>query len=213
MDQIDALHSLDPFWILKAIYSLITGGANGSASLAADFSVSVSNFFHILPYQLINFFAKYIVFSFFISIAFIVILVIYVRRFSSIKRKIMGKILPAEGEAKESNKDEKELINPKWQLVEKHISSENPSDWKLAILEADIILNELLESMALPGESIGEKLKAVEKSDFTSIEEAWEAHKIRNAIAHEGSDFMITDREAKRVIGLYHTVFDEFDII
>jgi len=36
---------------------------------------------------------------------------------------------------------------------------------------------------------MGDKLKAVEKSDFNSIELAWEAHKARNMIAHEGSDF------------------------
>ena len=124
----------------------------------------------------------------------------------------MDKIMPVGGESN-SHADEKEMVNPKWQLVQSHINSLNQSDWKLAILEADIILAELLESMALPGDSVGEKLKAVEKSDFTSIDEAWEGHKIRNAIAHEGSDFLITEREAKRVISLYHTVFDEFEII
>jgi hypothetical protein len=62
-------------------------------------------------------------------------------------------------------------------------------------------------------ESIGEKLKVIEPSDFTNIENAWEAHKIRNQIAHEGSDFMINEREAKRVIGLYETVFREFEYI
>jgi hypothetical protein len=74
-------------------------------------------------------------------------------------------------------------------------------------------LAELLESLSLPGDSIGEKLKAVEKSDFDSIDEAWEGHKIRNAIAHEGSDFLITEREAKRVISLFKKVFSEFEII
>jgi transposase len=62
-------------------------------------------------------------------------------------------------------------------------------------------------------ESIGEKLKSIEPSDFTNIENAWEAHKIRNTIAHEGSEFLINEREAKRVIGLYESVFREFEYI
>ena len=103
--------------------------------------------------------------------------------------------------------------NKKWNLVQEHISSDDPNKWKLAILEADIILSDLLDTFQLPGESIGEKLKAVEASDFTNIENAWEAHKIRNAIAHQGSEFLITQREAKRVIGLYQTVFEEFKIV
>jgi hypothetical protein len=56
-------------------------------------------------------------------------------------------------------------------------------------------------------------MKSIEKSDFNSIDMAWEAHKIRNSIAHEGSDFLLNQREAKRVIGLYEIVFREFRYI
>jgi hypothetical protein len=63
------------------------------------------------------------------------------------------------------------------------------------------------------GETIAEKLKAVEPSDFITIESAWEAHKIRNVIAHEGADFILSEREARRIIDLYRAVFKEFGII
>lgn len=212
IDQIDALHSLDPFWIIRVVYDLFTGGANGSASSAAKASIALSNFFHDIPYFLVNFFARYAVLSVFLSIAFLILSIIYINKFLAIKKKIMDSIIPVGGEV-ESTVGEKEFVNPKWQQVERHINSLNQSDWRLAILESDIILSELLDSMALTGESIGEKLRAIEKSDFNSLDEAWEAHKIRNAIAHEGSDFLITEREAKRVISLYKKVFDEFEII
>ncbi len=106
-----------------------------------------------------------------------------------------------------------EFVNPKWQKVIEHINSSNPSDWKLAILEADIILDEMLDKMGYHGETIGEKLKMVEPSDFTTLNSAWEAHKVRNAIAHEGSDFLINKREADRVIRLFEEVFKEFKFI
>lgn len=108
---------------------------------------------------------------------------------------------------------EEKVVNEKWQRIQDHVNSDNISDWKLAILEADIILDEMLEKMGYHGDSVGEKLKGVEKSDFTSLDQAWEAHKIRNSIAHEGSDFLINEREAKRVISLYETVFKEFKYI
>ncbi|MEI6843499.1 MAG: hypothetical protein WCK48_03285 [bacterium] len=104
-------------------------------------------------------------------------------------------------------------VNPKWQKILDHSESLNENDWRLAIIEADIMLNDLLSKLSLPGDTIGEKLKAVEKSDFTTIDNAWEAHKIRNEIAHQGSDFLLNQREARRVIELYRTVFDEFKII
>lgn len=103
--------------------------------------------------------------------------------------------------------------NKKWDRVLVHMASNNPSDWKLAILEADIMLEELLDASGYKGETMSDKLKSVEKSDFETIEAAWEAHKTRNTIAHEGSDFTLTRQEADRVINLFRIVFEEFHYI
>lgn len=103
--------------------------------------------------------------------------------------------------------------NLKWERVVNHINSTNSSDWKLAIIEADIMLDELLRVAGYHGDSIGEMLKAVEKSDFLTLDQAWEAHKVRNRIAHDGAAFELTERDAKHVISLYEAVFKEFKII
>ena len=107
----------------------------------------------------------------------------------------------------------KDPIELKWEQILKLSESSNHSDWRLAIIEADIILDDLLEKMRLPGETMGEKLKAIEKSDFVTLDEAWEAHKARNMIAHEGSNFLLNQRETRRIISLYEAVFKEFHLI
>ena len=99
--------------------------------------------------------------------------------------------------------------NKKWNKVLEHAASENSSDWRLAILEADILLGELLTKMGYKGEGIGEQLKSVERGDLESLDDAWEAHKVRNAIAHQGAEFPLSQRETKRVIGLFERVFRE----
>jgi ribosomal protein L14E/L6E/L27E len=71
----------------------------------------------------------------------------------------------------------------------------------------------MLTKMNYHGETISDKLKAVEKSDFLTIDKAWEAHRVRNEIAHGGSNFEITEREAHRVVVLYEEVFKEFHYI
>jgi hypothetical protein len=58
-----------------------------------------------------------------------------------------------------------------------------------------------------------EQLHAAEVKRFGSYENAWEAHKVRNRIAHEGVKFELTQNEAKRVYKLYATVFEEFGIV
>ena len=100
-----------------------------------------------------------------------------------------------------------------WQIVQNHMASNRPAEWKLAILEADNMLEELVRKVGYEGETLGERLKSIDVSDFQSIEGAWEAHKVRNRIAHEGASYQLTEREARRVIALYEKVFKEFQYI
>jgi len=103
--------------------------------------------------------------------------------------------------------------NEKWEKVIKYANSNNASDWRLAIIEADVILEELLRTIGYKGESVGEILKSVDKNEFLTIEDAWEAHKVRNAIAHSGGEFQLSERETKRVLALFEKVFKEFQVI
>ena len=98
----------------------------------------------------------------------------------------------------------------RWERILAHVNSDQESNWRLAILEADVLLDEMVTHMGYHGDSLGEKLKGVEKSDFVSLDQAWEAHAVRNKIAHEGAAFALNEREARRIIELYEGVFNEF---
>lgn len=100
--------------------------------------------------------------------------------------------------------------NERWERVMSLMNSTSASDWRQAVIEADIILDDMLTRMGHDGESIGDKLKGIEESDFITLNKAWEAHKIRNHIAHRGGDFLFSKNEADRVINLYRQVFEEF---
>ncbi len=101
----------------------------------------------------------------------------------------------------------------RWRSVIEHVSSENPNDWRQAILEADVMLDDAISSRGYTGDGLGEKMKQVHRSDINSIDDAWEAHKLRNRVAHEGSSYDLTQREAKRGINLYEKVFRELGYI
>lgn len=105
---------------------------------------------------------------------------------------------------------EQVATNPKWIQIEKNMQSHNMSEWRVAILEADILLYEMLSQMGYDGNSIGEILKNVDKANFVTLDDAWKAHRIRNIIAHEGANYELSRDEAERTIRLYKRVFDEF---
>jgi hypothetical protein len=98
----------------------------------------------------------------------------------------------------------------RWQHIQELIKSYNTSDWRQAIIEADIILEEMLDGMGYAGVTIGDKLKNVERSDFITLDKAWSAHKIRNQIAHDGSNFKLSKELAEKTIKDFEEVFREF---
>ncbi|MEK7509767.1 MAG: hypothetical protein AAB605_03580 [Patescibacteria group bacterium] len=101
----------------------------------------------------------------------------------------------------------------RWNRIMEHANSDDEHKWRLAILEADIMLSELLDLQGYKGETMADKMKQVNRANFNSIDDAWEAHKVRNRVAHEGIEYALTEREKNRVIGLYARVFREFGFI
>lgn len=103
--------------------------------------------------------------------------------------------------------------NPRWSKTLNYLFSQHSSDWKLAIIEADAILEDLLEERGFIGENLGDKLKSANQENFPQLTKAWEVHTIRNKIAHEGLAFELSHHEAKRIIALYEEIFHTYGFI
>lgn len=103
--------------------------------------------------------------------------------------------------------------NDRWEHVQDLVNSPSPSDWRLAIMEADSILEGILNARDIPGMNVGEKLRSITPGDLGSIQPVWEAHQVRNRIAHEGSNYDITQVSARRTIQQYEVAFQEFGYI
>lgn len=103
-----------------------------------------------------------------------------------------------------------QVEHSRWTYIKNLIESTQESDWRQAIIEADIMLDEMLTRIGLSGISIGEKLKSANPNHFGSLQNAWEAHKVRNEIAHQGSSYQLSNSIAYRTIANYESVFREF---
>lgn len=145
-----------------------------------------------------------------LSVLLLILIIISVERLKHIRKKeALIYDLKIEPGFEDATSADTSLSN-KWARVTTLIESQNDSDWRQAIMEADIMLGELLTKQGYQGDGIGEQLQRAVKSDFFTLDQAWEAHKVRNQIAHEGSNFALTQFDARRVINMYKQVFNEF---
>lgn len=103
----------------------------------------------------------------------------------------------------------KEKIVSHWKKVEEKMDSDNSSDWKIAIIEADSTLDELIKSLGYVGENMGDRMKRIKPGQFPYLDEAWRVHKVRNFLAHDPSYELRRD-VAQRAIDIYKKIFKEF---
>lgn len=103
--------------------------------------------------------------------------------------------------------------NPKWKYILTLVDSPNDSDWRVAIIEADTLLEEVLKSKELFGNTVSELLESARASGYQRIQDAWDSHLIRNKIAHEGQNFPLSQVEARKIIRQFQNFFEELEVI
>ncbi len=151
---------------------------------------------------------------------FMIIGIIYTKaRINQIRREEENKYNPRDIEiavqkTAESKKIESKVedFDKRWKNIILLADSSNQNDWRRAIMDADILLEDLLDKLQYQGVDLGEKLRSVDRANMQNLDSAWEAHKVRNMIAHE-RDYALSPVEAKRVIMLYRNVFAEYGML
>ncbi len=143
-----------------------------------------------------------------VTIGLLIVFVFCTIRFHQIYEAELAGIAPID-----PAKAEHETEHHRWNHVMELIESPHENDWRQAIIEADIILEDMLTTLGLPGDTIGDKLKAASPNHFHTLQDAWAAHQVRNNIAHQGSTYQLSDQIAYRTIKQYEGVFREHNEI
>ncbi len=94
-------------------------------------------------------------------------------------------------------------INRRWAKIVQKTASGNEADLKLAIIEADDVLYEVLEEMGFDGETVEEILQA-SRQRIPNYEDVMYAHITRNSIVYD-PNFVLDPDEARRVLAMYES--------
>ncbi len=93
-----------------------------------------------------------------------------------------------------------------WAKVLKRLETGKEADYKLAVIEADSLLNDILKKMGYKGETMAKILEQLDSTILPNIEQIWEVHKIRNNVVHD-PDYELNLENARKVLGIYEKTF------
>lgn len=104
----------------------------------------------------------------------------------------------------------REQIASRWTEIRK-TGHQSIMGAKLAILEADNLLDSGLKSMMMPGETLGERLK-VACYKYPKLRDVWWAHKLRNSLAHEAT-FQVSMRQAEQALNEFEKALKTLNVL
>jgi len=106
----------------------------------------------------------------------------------------------------------KKVMAKRWQSTLVKLEKDDENSYKLAVIEADKLFDDILKRIGYQGESMGERLKQLTTSQISNIDEVWQAHKLRNQIVHE-PDSRLTHSQAQRAVEIYQRALENLEAI
>jgi len=106
----------------------------------------------------------------------------------------------------------RKTLRREWKRIVDRLTHHNPSEYKIAVIEADRMVERCLEEMGYAGENLSERIAALQAAGDTAAEALVEAHALRNRIIYE--EQLALDRgEAERILGLFQGFLEHWEII
>lgn len=106
----------------------------------------------------------------------------------------------------------KRHLNKSWQKILTRLGKSDEANLRLALIEADNLFDDLLKQMRLPGESMADRLRYIDSSQISNIDEIWRAHKLRNVLVHN-HEYQITRNEMEFGVKAYEKGLKELEFI
>jgi len=104
------------------------------------------------------------------------------------------------------------MIERTWEKIKKRLNTGQESEYKLAIIEADKILGDVLKRMEYSGKEVNEILNRLSASVFPYLDEIKWAHNIHECIIHD-PDFRLSLDDTKKAMDIYEKFFIDAEVL
>ena len=100
------------------------------------------------------------------------------------------------------------ILKDRWEDVMKKVATGKEDAMKLAIIEADKIVDDALKQMGLPGEHMADRMQELPAEEVRTLPRLWRAHRLRNNLVHTPG-FLVTAEETRKAIADYEAFLKE----
>jgi len=99
-----------------------------------------------------------------------------------------------------------------WRRITGYLAEGTEDAYKLAIIEADNLMNQILKRLGIPGTNIEERLKNATPSQIPNLEKLREAHQFRNNIVHDPALKVELDK-TREILGEYEKTLKDLELL
>lgn len=105
----------------------------------------------------------------------------------------------------------KEAYQARFLEIENKLKQENPASYVVTVINGDKLLDKAMSEMGIAGKTMGDRLKKC-GDKFSNLNAVWQAHKLRNAIAHE-TDLEVSYKRAFNALQIYKQALKDLGAI
>jgi hypothetical protein len=102
------------------------------------------------------------------------------------------------------------IMEKSWKKIAARIDTGLESEYKLAVIEADNMMNDTLKRMGYGGDSLGERLEKLTAATLPDIEGIREVHQTRNNIIHD-PNYKLSLNETRRLLDIFEKAFKDLE--
>lgn len=103
-------------------------------------------------------------------------------------------------------------IKKRWMNVLRSIDPKSHESMALSVIAADKIVDDALKQLGFAGMTMAERLKALHPERIKSLQDLWDAHKMRNQLVHD-PDFKLDSNNAKKALLSFEAFLKEMQLI
>lgn len=104
------------------------------------------------------------------------------------------------------------VLRERWSEVKRKFEEDTPDALKLAIIEADKLMDHILKESGFEGEHMADRLEKLAPHGLLSFDRLWRAHRLRNEIVHSPG-FELHRNLAERTMRDYEAFLKEVNIL